>query len=115
MSDADSAKPGGEAEAAEVLRAKYHDYCSAQLADLVLYLTPDEMYLLARKVARDRIDDPTELSYAYLVGLATEWLSRKVMLPPYDVWVRDYREHPELYEDYFMGLWESSLKVSEGH
>ena len=41
-----------------------------------------------------------------MVQLATDWLAVKVHLPPFDVWLADYREHPEAYEEYLLGLWE---------
>jgi hypothetical protein len=97
-----------EAKDSEVLRAKYLDYCSAQLADLLLFLSPDDIYLLAQRAARER-GDPGEPSYNRMVQIATEWLSQKVMLPPFDIWVTDYLAHPDRYEEYFMGLWESEL------
>ena len=107
----DGGRNEAEAESPEILRAKYHDYCSAQLADLLLYLSPDEIFLLAQRVARDR-GLPDQTSYADIVAGATEWLSRKVVLPPFEVWLEDYRKNPEDYEDYLMGLWKSELKAS---
>jgi len=107
--------PGGEREgedgtddSVEILRAKYHDYCSAQLADLLLYLSPDEIYLLAEKASRSS-DREAGDSYEDIVRQATEWLSDRVVLPPFDVWAEDYRAHPDRYEAYFMGLWRSVL------
>jgi hypothetical protein len=91
-----------------VLRAKYLDYCSAQVADLLLFLSPDEIYLLAQRAARER-GGPSEVSYMRMVQIATEWLSRKITLPPFEIWVDDYLSHPDRYEEYFMGLWESEL------
>ncbi len=51
--------PGGfsppnsrDMEPEKVLRAKYLDYCSAQVADILLLLSPDEMYVLAQDAAR---------------------------------------------------------------
>lgn len=104
-------KVGGESE---ILRAKYLDYCSAQLADLLLFLSPDEIYVLAQRAARER-GDPDEVSYTRMVHVATEWLSGKVSLPPFEVWSVDYLAHPDRYEDYFMGLWESELGPSHEH
>jgi len=98
--------PGSEP--AEVLRAKYLDYCSAQVADILLLLTPDEMFLLAQDAAREAgLGD--DLGYQQIVRLATERVSGKLALPPFEVWVRDYRADPEQYEEYLMGLWESEL------
>ena len=64
-----------------ILRAKYHDYCSAQVADLLVYMSPDEIYLLAHRARREE-GGGTDVSYAEMVRIATEWLSRRVALPP---------------------------------
>jgi len=92
-----------------VLRAKYLDYCSAQVADVLLLLSPDEMYVLAEDAAREA-GLSAELGYDQIVRLATERISKKLALPPFDVWLRDYQAYPERYEQYFMGLWESELQ-----
>lgn len=99
--------PAGS-ESEEVLRAKYLDYCSAQVADILLLLTPDEMYVLAQDAARE-VDLSGNLGYDEIVRLATEKVSRKLALPPFEVWSRDYRKNPEGYDEYLMGLWESEL------
>ena len=104
--------PRPEARDSEVLHAKYLDYCSAQVADLLLFLTPDDIYVLAPRAARDR-GESSELSYMRMVQIATDWLARKITLPPFEVWLADYRAHPDRYEDYFMGLWESELSRAE--
>lgn len=98
----------GEAKDSEVLRAKYLDYCSAQVADLLLFLTPDEIYVLAQRAASER-GDTGELSYMRMVQVATEWLAKKITLPPFEIWVIDYMAHPDRYDEYFLGLWESEL------
>ena len=89
-----------------VLRAKYLDYCSAQLADLLLYLSPDEIYLVAERVAQER-GASSAGTYTDMVEVATGWLHERVSLPPFEVWVEDYRRDPEWYERYLMGLWRS--------
>jgi hypothetical protein len=89
----------------EVLRAKYLDFCSSQVADILLLLSPDEMFVLAQDAAREA-GLSGELGYEKIVTLATERVSQKLALPPFDVWVRDYEENPERYEQYFMGFWE---------
>jgi len=90
----------------ELLRAKYLDYCSAQLADLLLYLTPDEIFVLSEKISREDASRATA-DYGRMVQVATEWLADRVALPPFEVWVHDYRRNPDRYDSYLMGLWES--------
>ena len=100
----------GSEEPLEVLRAKYLDYCSAQVADLLLYLSPDEIYLLAQRAYREEGGEG-DLTYVEMVRIATNWLSRRVALPPFDIWLVDYRANPDSYEEYFMGLWETEAKI----
>lgn len=102
-------KKGEEPE--EVLRAKYLDYCSAQVADILLLLSPDEMFVLAQDAARES-NVTEEMGYERIVTLATERVSRKLALPSFEIWVLDYREHPERYEQYLMGLWEAERPPS---
>ena len=102
--------PSPHGDDPDVLRAKYLDYCSAQLADLLLYLSPDEIYLLAQRAAAES-GHSGDVTYTYMVNVATRWLSEKVVLPPFEIWVEDYRAHPDLYDEYFMGLWESESRA----
>ena len=95
-------------EPEEILKAKYLDYCSAQVADILLLLTPDEMFVLAQDAARES-GRSGELGYEEIVTLATERVSRKLALPPFDAWAIDYRDNPERYDQYIMGFWESEL------
>ncbi len=96
-----------------VLRAKYLDYCSAQVADLLLLLSPDEIYVLAQEAHR-KGGRPGELSYGRMVQLATASVSRRAVLPPFDVWAEDYQRNPERYEAYLMGLWRSEGELDNG-
>ena len=106
--DADPAQSNGADDSNEVLRAKYLEYCSAQLADLLLYLSPDEIYLLAEKATRDSGAPSAQAgSYTSMVERATRLLAKRVNLPPFEIWLEDYRAHRERYEAYFMGLWET--------
>lgn len=95
-------------DADPVLKAKYLDYCSAQLADLLLYLSPDEIFLVAEKAARER-GDASAGSYMRMVQTATAWLSQRVSLPPFEEWVEDYRADPERFDAQLLGLWESEV------
>ncbi len=103
------AGPEGSEEPTEVLRAKYLVYCSAQVAALLPYLSPDEIYLLAQRAYREE-GGSGDISYVEMVRIATDWLSKKISLPPFPMWLDDYRLHPERYEEYLMGLWESERR-----
>lgn len=89
-----------------VLRAKYLDYCSARIADALLDLSADEMYLLARDAARELgREEEAGLSYDVVVRLATERISRTIALPDPTTWARAYQEDPERFEQEMLGLW----------
>ena len=105
--DPPDAKVGG-VEPEEILRAKYLDYCSAQVADILLLLSPDEMYVLAQEAARE-VGAPGDLGFSRIVELATGRVSKKLALPPFEVWVQDYGLNPSRYDQYLMGFWESEL------
>jgi hypothetical protein len=102
----------GLEEPLELLHAKYLDYCSAQIADLLVYLSPDEIYLIAHRVRTEQEPGEGALGYAEMVRVATAWLARRVALPPFEVWVEDYAAHPARYEDYLLGLWRSDVRTS---
>ena len=96
----------GESEA--LLRAKYHDYCSAQVADTLLLMSPDDIFVMAQEAAQASGSE-AELSYDRAVQLATATVFNRLALPPFDAWLADYRANPERYARYFMGLWQSEL------
>ncbi len=97
-----------------VIRAKYLDYCSARVADVLLSLTADEIYVLAEDAARSSgLDDAQDLSYDRIVRLATERLSQKLSLPPFETWAAAYREDPDRFEEELLGLWKSDMEASE--
>ena len=101
------------AEPEGVLRAKYLDYCSAKVADILLLLSPDEMFVLAQDAAREA-GVSGELGYDRIVNLATGRVSEKLALPSFEVWAHDYQADPGRYEEYLMGLWESDVPGSSG-
>ncbi len=111
MSDARPKKtpPEGSSEIAErILRAKYLDYCSSQVAEHLLLLSPDEIYVLAQEAYRagGRENEP---SYEQMVRLATEGVAQRLALPPFAQWAVEYKQDPARYDDQLIGLWESEL------
>ena len=110
MSDARPKKPReGDGELAKrVLRAKYLDYCSSQVAEHLLRLSPDEIYVLAQEALRagGRESEP---SYEQMVRLATEGVAQRLTLPPFEQWADEYERDPTRSAAQLIGLWESEL------
>ena len=73
--DEASRSESGSAETDETLRAKYYDYCSARVADVLLGMSPDQIFVAAEEAARARGIEG-ELPYERMVRLATEHLSQ---------------------------------------
>lgn len=103
----------GSTEPTELLRAKYLDYCSAQLAELLLYLSPDEIFVLSRRISERDPDAPSP-GWDQLVAVATEWLATRVALPSFEIWAESYLEDPARYESDFMELWKSGVGTGTG-
>lgn len=108
----DLGKPTPHRSADPVLRAKYLDYCSARVAEALLDLSADDMYLLAQEVAGDAPEPGQDMPpFSTIVRLATERLTRDLSLPDFPEWVRDYKKDPERFEREMIGLWEADLKT----
>ncbi len=110
MSDArpEKSQKGRPDLAERVLRAKYLDYCSSQVAEHLLLLSPDEIYVLAQEALRagGQKSDP---SYEQMVRLATEGVAQRLTLPPFEQWAAEYEQDPARYDNQLLGLWESEL------
>jgi hypothetical protein len=101
---------GGPKPVDPVLRAKYLDYCSARVAEVLVRLSADEMYVLAQEVAQDsRLEPGDFLSYDEIVRLATWRLSQTIPLPTVHEFGEAYREDPERFEQEMLGLWEGGV------
>jgi hypothetical protein len=100
-----------------VLRAKYLDWCSAQVADHFLALSPDEIFELAERASREGGATPDrggsasaegadELSsYRAVVARVTEVLTLQLELPTFDEWMELYRSNRESVEARLLGFW----------
>ena len=96
-------------ESVDVLRAKYLDYCSAQVAEIVLRLSPDEVFVLAREEARGA-STVESLSYDSMVQLATVRIYQKLDLPRFEEWAEEYRRDPARFDADLLGLWEEDAE-----
>jgi hypothetical protein len=100
-----------------VLRAKYLDWCSAQVADHFLALSPAEIFEIAERAARDSdvsrrssswVSEEVAQevpSYRKLVERVTEVLWRQLELPSFEEWEEQYRRNPEAIEERLLGFW----------
>ena len=97
------------------MRAKYLDWCSAQLADHFLALSPDEIFELAERAAQvERVparslsastEEDELLSYRAVVERVTEVLARQVELPSLDEFIEMYERDPAPLEARLAGYW----------
>lgn len=95
-----------------MLKEKYLDYCSARVAEVLLDLSPDEMYLVAESASGGPIESGS-LSYDQMVRLATARISESASLPTFAAWSQDYRRNPAPYDAMIIGLWESDTQDIE--
>lgn len=117
-SDAELPAPGRDAERESdsdegVLRAKYADYCSAQLTEVFLSLSEERIYEIVEEEARSQASGQERLGFRTKVRLATKRLRESVPLPDFETWRRDYEAAPEEYEEYLMGLWRQRSEEGE--
>lgn len=99
-----------------MLRAKYLDWCSAQVADHFLALSPDEIFELAERASQESVapggvagallEGADELSsYRAVVERVTEVLTQQLDLPSFDEWMELYRHNREAVEARLLGFW----------
>ena len=102
---------GGEGDT--VLRAKYADFCSAQLTEVFMGLSDERIYQLVEEEARLQGLGKGDLGFKRMVQLATKRLRASVPLPDFDSWKEDYEAEPQRYDSYLMGLWEPLARKDE--
>lgn len=93
-----------EAHVDPTLRAKYLDYCSGRLSQVFLSLSDERIYDLVEEAADDADVNVADLDFGQMMTLATEKLRRSVPLPDLETWVEEYRDRPERYDPYLLGL-----------
>ena len=98
------------------MRAKYLDWCSAQLADHFLALSPHEIFQLAERAAHEEriparslsasgTDEDELLSYRAVVERVTEVLARETELPSLEEFIEMYEQNPAPIEARLLGFW----------
>lgn len=89
------------------LKDRYFDYCSARIADVLLRLSADEVFLLAEAAARES-GAALPTNYPEIVALATARVSRQLEIPSFEVWSVAYLEDPHRFDPFLLGLWKES-------
>ncbi len=92
-------------DADPVLKAKYIEFCSAQLTEVFLSLSDERIYDLVEEAAKDEALEPGSLGFRAMVQLVTRRLRNSVPLPDFGTWRQDYEADPERYDRYLLGLW----------
>lgn len=95
------------------LRARYLDWCAAQIARRFLQLSPDEVWQRANATdpsppPADRdpsLPGPTEApsDFLQLVRRSTLEIARELKLPPFEEWLPAYRADPARYDADILG------------
>jgi len=65
------------------------------------------MYLLAQEAegTEGRGEEEGTMSYGIIVSLATRHLLRRLALPDFATWAREYERDPTRFEQEILGLW----------
>ncbi len=103
--DVASGPESEQADSDPVLRAKYADFCSAQLTEVFLSLSDERIYEIVQEEARAQDVTAAAIGFRAMVRLATKRLRESVPLPDFETWKRDYEADPERYDRYLLGLW----------
>lgn len=102
-------EPGQDPPVDPVLRAKYVDFCSAQLTEVFLSLSDERIYELVEEAARASDLHPGSLGFKAMVRLVTQQLRESVPLPDFRTWRHEYQADPGRFDVHLLGLWEELL------
>lgn len=116
--DTTDGRPGASPEAMQaidpIVRAKYLDYCSAQISEVFLSLTDERIYELVEEAAKEAELRVGSLSFQEMMRLVTRKLQVSIPLPDLGSWATDYERDPARYDPYLLGLWQSAVEDGSG-
>lgn len=82
------------------LRSLYDSYRIDQVAHLIALIDPEAFRVLVDRLLDGREIDFRASDRLQLAMIVIHELERRLPLPPFEVWVEDYMEQPELYQRY---------------
>ena len=103
-----------DGSAQPILRDKYLDYCSAQIAEIFLSLSDERIYELVEEAASEAGLSSGSLGFDAMVKLVTTKLHDSVPLPDLETWIEDYAANPDHYEHLLLGLWKNTPDEESG-
>ena len=86
------------------LESVYDSYRIDQVSHLIALLEADAFTELVDRLLEGRTIDFRTTDRLQLAMLVVQELERHLPLPPFEVWVEDYTEHPETYQRYSHAL-----------
>jgi hypothetical protein len=88
----------------EQLRSLYDSYRLDQVAHLIALIDPADFRELVEVLLAGRRIDFRESDRFQMAISVVQDLERRLPLPPFEVWVTDYLEHPSAYRQYAFDL-----------
>lgn len=82
------------------LRSVYDSYRIDQVSHLIALIEPDQFRALVDRLLEGREIDFRASDRLQLAMMVVQELERHLPLPPFEVWVEDYVDRPEVYQRY---------------
>jgi hypothetical protein len=86
------------------LRSIYSSYRLDQVVHLISLIEPSHFQTAVEQILNGRTFDFGARDRLQFAMMVVEHLERLLPLPPFEVWARDYLEHPEVYRTYAFAL-----------
>jgi hypothetical protein len=82
------------------LRSMYSSYRLDQVTHLITLVRPDDFQEAVDRILAGEVFDFGARDQLQFAMMVVEFIERRLPLPPFEIWVRDYLEHPEEYRLY---------------
>jgi hypothetical protein len=89
----------GERSLAE-LRSMYASYRIDQVTHLICLIRPEDFQEAVGRILAGEVFDFGARDQLQFAMMVVEFIEQRLPLPPFEIWVRDYLEHPEAYRAY---------------